>query len=221
MNSRARLLALDRAFALEPHTGYADAARPHPARGRPVRRGRSGLRSCRQATEHDVPQREAAREVLATRRAASLGGRKPKQFSSRERAYVLTGTVPDRPEPIPANQLRESFAPLDRVARAVRAARGVAPRGGRRRPALRRATWRRRSPGAWGVDAAMDAGPGSGRQSDRGHRVSITAPTNGPSRSRGWRAGSREPPSPLAQAPGVEHAADVAGRLGRRWTGTW
>jgi len=90
--SRA-LLALDRAFALEPHTDSL------MLRGRILREAGQyeaaevAFEAAQQATEHDIPQRDAQREVAATRRAASLGGKRPKAFSARERAFVESGTV--------------------------------------------------------------------------------------------------------------------------------
>jgi len=87
------LLALDRAFALEPHTDTL------MLRGRILREAGQfeaaevAFEAALQATDHDIPQRDAQREVGATRRAAALGGRRPKQFTTRERAFVETGTV--------------------------------------------------------------------------------------------------------------------------------
>jgi len=103
--SRA-LLALDRAFALEPHTDSL------MLRGRILREAGQyeaaevAFEAAQQATEHDIPQRDALREVAATRRAASLGGKRPKAFTARERAFTEEGTVllaaPPAGEPAPA-----------------------------------------------------------------------------------------------------------------------
>jgi tetratricopeptide (TPR) repeat protein len=90
--SRA-LLALDRAFALEPHTDTL------MLRGRILRdagqyeAAEVAFEGAHQATDHDIPQREAAREVAATRRAATLGGRRPARFTPRERSFVETGSA--------------------------------------------------------------------------------------------------------------------------------
>jgi hypothetical protein len=90
--SRA-LLALDRAFALEPHTDTL------MLRGRILRQAGQyeaadvAFEAAHQATEHDIPQRDAAREVEATRRAATFGGKRPAAFSARERWFVETGTA--------------------------------------------------------------------------------------------------------------------------------
>lgn len=90
--SRA-LLVLDRAFALEPHTdtlmlrgmilrdaGQYDAAEV-------------AFEGAHQSAEHDVPRREAEREIAATRRAATLGRRKPRDFTVRERVFADLGAV--------------------------------------------------------------------------------------------------------------------------------
>ena len=96
--SRA-LLALDRAFALEPHTDTL------MLRGRILREAGQyeaaevAFEAAQQATEHDIPQREAARECAATRRAAALGGKRPSRFSAREKVFVDTGAATIEPAP--------------------------------------------------------------------------------------------------------------------------
>jgi hypothetical protein len=95
--SRA-LLALDRAFALEPHTDSLIL------RGRILREAGQyeaaevAFEAAQQASEHDVPQRDAEREIAATRRAASLGGKRPRQFTVRETIFVESGSVVLEPE---------------------------------------------------------------------------------------------------------------------------
>jgi len=87
------LLVLDRAFALEPHTDTL------MLRGRILRAAGQydaaevAFEGAQQSAEHDVPRREAEREILATRRAAALGGKKPGRFTARERAFVTYGTI--------------------------------------------------------------------------------------------------------------------------------
>jgi len=87
------LLALDRAFALEPHTDTL------LLRGRVLRdagqyeAAEVAFEGAMQAAEYDIPRREAERERDATRRAASLGPRRPKEFGARERLFVETGSV--------------------------------------------------------------------------------------------------------------------------------
>jgi len=90
--SRA-LLVLDRAFSLEPHTDTL------LLRGRILREAGQydaaevAFEGAHQSAEHEVPRREAAREILATRRAAGLGGKRPRDFTTRERAFAELGAV--------------------------------------------------------------------------------------------------------------------------------
>jgi tetratricopeptide (TPR) repeat protein len=97
-SSRA-LLALDRAFALEPHTDTL------MLRGRILREAGQyeaaliAFDAAMQASDHEIPQRDAQREGAATRRAASLGGRRPREFSVREKLFADTGAVVLVPEP--------------------------------------------------------------------------------------------------------------------------
>lgn len=90
--SRA-LLALDRAFGLEPHIDTL------LLRGRILREAGQyeaaevAFDAAQQATDHDIPKRDAEREGLATRRAAALGGKRPAAFTMRERVFVETGTA--------------------------------------------------------------------------------------------------------------------------------
>lgn len=87
------LLVLDRAFALEPHTDTL------MLRGRILRAAGQydaaevAFEGAHQSAEHDVPRREAEREIAATRRSAALGGKKPRHFTARERAFADLGAV--------------------------------------------------------------------------------------------------------------------------------
>jgi tetratricopeptide (TPR) repeat protein len=87
------LLALDRAFALEPHIDTL------LLRGRILREAGQyeaaevAFDAAQQATDHDIPKRDAEREGLTTRRAAALGGKRPAAFTMRERVFVETGTA--------------------------------------------------------------------------------------------------------------------------------
>src|SRR5579859_440832 len=120
--SRA-LLALDRAFALEPHIDTL------LLRGRILREAGQyeaaevAFDAAQQATEHDVPKRDAEREGLTTRRAAALGGKRPAAFTMRERVFVETGTAvidagaPDAP--LTAELLAGCLAALPGLAREV------------------------------------------------------------------------------------------------------
>lgn len=90
--SRA-LLALDRAFALEPHTDTL------MLRGRILREAGQfeaslvAFEGAHQSAVHEPQRRDAEREMQATRRAAALGGKRPKQFTRRERAFVESGAT--------------------------------------------------------------------------------------------------------------------------------
>jgi Flp pilus assembly protein TadD len=206
------LLALDRAFALEPHTDTL------MLRGRILREAGQfeaaevAFEAALQASDHEIPQRDAELEVLATRRAASLGGRKPKQFSARERAYVLTGTVLLDPEPIPAVQL------VDALARIIASVE----------PFVRQVGWHPAAvAGALPSDTALaeaiakrlGVDPAVAAALDPADRpIVVTVFNNGAdewakqiARLTRWKSGTT---FALAQAPGVDHAADVAGRLG-------
>ena len=104
------LLALDRAFMLEPHTDTL------MLRGRILREAGQyeaaevAFEGAIQAADYDIPRREAERENLVTRRAASLGGRKPRDFTPRQRAFMQLGTVVVDPGSIPSIELPLSFA---------------------------------------------------------------------------------------------------------------
>jgi tetratricopeptide (TPR) repeat protein len=87
------LLALDRAFALEPHvdtlllrgrilraTGQYDAAVV-------------AFEAAMQSAEHDIPRRDAEREIAATRRTATFEDRRPAELTARERVFADTGSV--------------------------------------------------------------------------------------------------------------------------------
>ncbi len=90
--SRA-LLVLDRAFSLEPHTDTL------VLRGRILREAGQfdaaevAFEGAAQSSEHDIPRREAEREIAATRRAAALGKRRPRDFTVRERAFADLGAL--------------------------------------------------------------------------------------------------------------------------------
>jgi len=119
--SRA-LLALDRAFALEPHTDSL------MLRGRILREAGQyeaaevAFEAAHQATEHDIPQRDARREVAATRRGASLGGKRPRKFSASERGFMESGTVvlaPGAPTSDLAGRLAACLAVLPDLAHRI------------------------------------------------------------------------------------------------------
>ncbi len=121
------LLALDRAFALEPHTDTL------MLRGRILRAtgqydaAAVAFEAAMQSAEHDVPQHDAEREIAATRRAATFGERRPGDLTARERIFADVGTVvlddPEAPayatEPPQPAAVREAFALLSAFARAA------------------------------------------------------------------------------------------------------
>src|SRR5438132_6833832 len=87
------LLALDRAFALEPHTETLRL------RGRILRHaGRYpaaevAFEGAAQAAEHGEQREEAEREIASTRRYVFYAPRRPDQLSPAERWFADTGTV--------------------------------------------------------------------------------------------------------------------------------
>lgn len=97
------LLALDRAFALEPHTETLKL------RGRVLRdAGRYAaaevaFEGAAQAAEHDEQRLTAEREILATRRFASYAPRRPEELFPAERWFAETGVcvLAPRPGPVP------------------------------------------------------------------------------------------------------------------------
>src|SRR5712692_5158593 len=97
------LLALDRAFALEPHTETLRL------RGRILRdAGRYqaaevAFEGAAQAAEHGEQREEAEREIATTRRYVFYAPRRPDQLSPAERWFADTGTVVLTPDagPVP------------------------------------------------------------------------------------------------------------------------
>jgi tetratricopeptide (TPR) repeat protein len=95
------LLALDRAFAIEPHTEtlrlrakiLRDAGRYQAAE--------VSFEAAAQAAEHADQRAESEREILATRRYAFYAPRKPDDLNAAERWFAETGTVVLAPDPGP------------------------------------------------------------------------------------------------------------------------
>jgi tetratricopeptide (TPR) repeat protein len=87
------LLALDRAFALEPHTDtlklrgqvLRDAGRYQAAE--------VAFEGAAQAAEHDEQRLEAERQISATRRYASYAPRRPDDLTPSERWFADTGSI--------------------------------------------------------------------------------------------------------------------------------
>jgi tetratricopeptide (TPR) repeat protein len=115
------LLALDRAFALEPHTDTL------MLRGRILRDAGQyeaalvAFEGAQQSAEHEPQRRDAEAEIGATRRAASLGGgRRPRQFSTGERHFAELGVVVIDPDPgVGAEPLARAIATLPVLVRAA------------------------------------------------------------------------------------------------------
>jgi Flp pilus assembly protein TadD len=102
MRDRNRaLMALDRAFALEPHTEtlklrglvLRDAGRFAAAE--------VAFEGAAQAAEHDEQRVLAEREILVTRRYASYAPRRPEDLTPAERWFAATGSVILAPMPGP------------------------------------------------------------------------------------------------------------------------
>src|SRR3989441_1598354 len=95
------LLALDRAFALEPHTETLQL------RGRILREaGRYqaaevAFEGAAQAAEHGAQREEAEHEILATRRFGFYAPRRPDDLSADERWFAETGAVVLARDPAP------------------------------------------------------------------------------------------------------------------------
>ncbi len=206
------LLALDRAFALEPHTDTL------MLRGRILREAGQfeaaevAFDAALQASDHDIPRRDAEREMLATRRAASLGGRKPKQFTPRERAYVQTGTVIIEPQAVNAEQLADSLA------RSIAALAPLVRRAGWKPAAIAGAS-HADTPLAEAIARLLGTHPALAAAVDPQDAPLIVTIYNGHgeewakqvARIARWKSGTM---FALAQSPSADHAADIAGRLG-------
>ena len=95
------LLALDRAFAIEPHTEtlrlrgkiLRDAGRYQAAE--------VSFEGAAQTAEHPDQRAECEREILATRRYAFFAPKKPDDLSAAQRWFADTGTVVLAPDPGP------------------------------------------------------------------------------------------------------------------------
>ncbi len=110
------LLALDRAFALEPHTETLKL------RGRVLRDGgryaaaEVSFEGAAQAAEHAEQREEAEREIFTTRRYAFYAPRRPQELNPAERWFAETGAVvltPDVGPVAPSDEtLVEAFVEL-------------------------------------------------------------------------------------------------------------
>jgi tetratricopeptide (TPR) repeat protein len=114
------LLALDRAFALEPH-----GATLH-LRGQVLREAGQYLAAevafdaAAEAAEFPSQRHEAEQEVLVTRRAGTFGGRRPCELTASERWFMETGAVvlasPGNPPGATDIEKVQAFAELARRA---------------------------------------------------------------------------------------------------------
>ncbi|HEY2806301.1 MAG TPA: tetratricopeptide repeat protein [Gemmatimonadales bacterium] len=206
------LLALDRAFALEPHTDTL------MLRGRILREAGQyeaaevAFEAALQASDHDIPKRDAERESDATRRAASLGGRKPRQFTPRERAYVQTGSVILEPSAVNAEQLADSLG------RSIAALAPLVRRAGWK-PAVVAGASRSDAPLAEAIARLLNTHPALAAAIDPSDSPLVVTTFNGRgddwakqvARLSRWKTGNT---FALAQSPSADHAADIVGRLG-------
>ena len=209
-SSRA-LLALDRAFALEPHTDTL------MLRGRILREAGQyeaalvAFDAAMQASDHEIPQREAQRESAATRRAASLGGRRPREFSVRERLFADTGAVVLVPQPPVGPQL--SLA----LAAALGSLSGIARQVGWR-PAAVAGAVADDAPLAASVAAALDTQVVAAAALDPADRPFVVTLVNGgtaeldrqTARLERWHTGVT---FALIQVAGMVPSADIVGAL--------
>ena len=210
------LLVLDRAFALEPHTDTL------MLRGRILRAAGQydaaevAFEGAQQSAEHDVPQREAEREIVATRRSAALGGKRPRHFTARERVFADLGAIlldrwaDDAAAPAAADVpslfaacLAALTALVDAMAWRPVVCSGIAPEDDALAAAVARAV------GAHALPIAA---------LDPADRPIVVATWNGGGRDWNhhltrldrWKSGYA---FALAQAPGVAESADVIGTL--------
>jgi tetratricopeptide (TPR) repeat protein len=210
------LLVLDRAFALEPHTDTL-MLRGHILRAAgQYDAAEVAFEGAHQSAEHDVPRTEAEQEIAATRRSAALGGKKPRHFSARERAFADLGAVLlDRAADTAAPLLRDEIPGLFAACLASLA------------HLVNALGWRPAVCGGVSADdqvlAAAVAGAIGGRSLpiaalDPGDRPLVVAMWNDGgsewarqlARLEGWKCGYA---FALAQAPGVTDSADVIGTL--------
>jgi tetratricopeptide (TPR) repeat protein len=202
------LIALDRAFALEPHTDTL------MLRGRIFRDGgrydaaEVAFQGAMQATDHDVPRHEAEREIHATRRAAALGGKRPREFSPREQWFAVKGGI------LLAD--RADGAPLaERLGRAVAELAGLAADAGWQQSAVAGAAPDDQALAA--VVAAVFGVPalGSATLDPADRPLIVTVRNDGGEqwkkqveRLDRWRSGYA---FALVEPPGTDEGADVVG----------
>lgn len=87
------LLALDRAFALEPHTDTLKLRGQILLEAGRYQAAEVAFEGAAQAAEHGEQRLEAERQILATRRYASYAPRRPDDLNPAERWFADTGTA--------------------------------------------------------------------------------------------------------------------------------
>lgn len=87
------LLALDRAFALEPHTDTLKLRGQVLREAGRYQAAEVAFEGAAQAAEHPDQKQEAEREILATRRYVFYAPRRPEDLTPAERWFADTGTV--------------------------------------------------------------------------------------------------------------------------------
>jgi tetratricopeptide (TPR) repeat protein len=87
------LLALDRAFALEPHTETLQLRGKILREAGRYQAAEVSFEGAAQAAEHAEQRAENEREILATRRYATFAPRRPESLTPAERWFAETGTV--------------------------------------------------------------------------------------------------------------------------------
>ncbi len=87
------LLALDRAFALEPHTDTLKLRGQILLEAGRYQAAEVAFEGAAQAAEHEEQRLEAERQILATRRYASYAPRRPDDLNPAERWFADTGTA--------------------------------------------------------------------------------------------------------------------------------
>jgi len=87
------LLALDRAFALEPHTDTLKLRGQILREAGRYQAAEVAFEGAAQAAEHAEQRSDAEHEILVTRRYGSYGNRRPDELSAAERWFADTGSV--------------------------------------------------------------------------------------------------------------------------------
>src|SRR6266849_2986727 len=95
------LLALDRAFALEPHTDTLKLRGQVLREAGRYQAAEVAFEGAAQAAEHAEQRADAEREIATTRRYGSFAPRRPEDLSASERWFADTGSIVLAPTPGP------------------------------------------------------------------------------------------------------------------------